>query len=215
MIAPKDRAPAEDRGANVARRTGGAIQTTDSSLFGNEPSFNAAILENIPRRMREQDCWVVYRRKAKDGQTPFGQPKTKKIPHRPRAPYQTFSTREDTPGSFEDALAALEAAKRSGRPFDGLGFVISRATGLVALDFDNVRDPNTGALTDAGRDLWDELIVPLGSYTEVSPSGEGFHVFVETDRPEAVEASTGEHLEVYPAGGAPRFITVTGEVCEL
>ncbi|PYG00747.1 putative DNA primase/helicase [Thioalkalivibrio sp. ALE21] len=215
MIAPKDRALAEDQGANVAG-AGGTASTTVISLFDDDPPDNAANLENIPRRMREQDCWVVYRREPKGNElTPFGQPKTKKIPYHPREPFHAFSTREDTPGSFEEALTALEAAKQSGRPFDGLGFVISCARNLVALDLDNVRDPGTGTLTETGQELWDDLVVPLGSYTEVSPSGEGFHVFVETDRPKAVRSSTGEHLEVYPAGGAPRFITVTGEVCAL
>jgi len=50
---------------------------------------------------------------------------------------------------------------------------------LMLVDFDDVRDPDTGAVTDEAAGLVDEL----DGYCEVSSSGTGLHVFVRAELP--------------------------------
>jgi hypothetical protein len=72
---------------------------------------------------------------------------------------------------------------------------------VAFVDFDDVRDPETGAITAEVADLLDRL----DSYTEVSRSDEGLHTYVRGSLPEGVgkfiEPLGGPgHIEVYDHG---------------
>jgi primase-polymerase (primpol)-like protein len=56
--------------------------------------------------------------------------------------------------------------------YDGVGFVLG--DGVVGIDLDDCRDPVTGEITPEAQ----EIVRRLHSYTEVSPSGTGLHIFV-------------------------------------
>lgn len=74
---------------------------------------------------------------------------------------------------------------------------------LMQVDFDDVRDPNTGIVSDEVAELVDRL----GGFCEVSQSGEGLHVFVRAELPGELGkfiadlADIGE-IELYDHGRA-------------
>jgi putative DNA primase/helicase len=91
----------------------------------------------------------------------------------------------------------------------GVGFVFAEDDPFAGIDLDHCRDSETGAVAP-----WAQKIVDaLDSYTEVSPSGTGLHIFVKATLPgrnnrkgpvEMYESRryftlTGNHLEGTPA----------------
>jgi hypothetical protein len=84
---------------------------------------------------------------------------------------------------------------------------------LMQVDFDDVRDPESGEVTD---EVW-EIVEELNSYTEVSSSGTGLHVFVFATLPGHLEKfladldSQGGGVEMYDHG---RFVGATWEHVE-
>lgn len=70
---------------------------------------------------------------------------------------------------------------------------------------DDCRDPESGAVDDVAADI----IERLDSYTEVSPSGTGFHVLIEGDLPDG--RNRRGSVECYETA---RFFTVTGDHVE-
>lgn len=74
---------------------------------------------------------------------------------------------------------------------------------LMQVDFDDVRDPDTGEVTDEVHDI----VETLGGYCEISQSGEGLHVFVRAELPGGLGkfiaplADKGE-IELYDHGRA-------------
>ena len=171
-------------------------------------------LENIPAPLREFDYWVLFKLKPKkDGKlTRAGRPKYDKVPLQPRPPHRTASTANPNHvGTFEEARRGL----MNGSGADGVGFVLSQASwmdaaaDLVGIDADGVIDPETGEVYPDKRVVM-EMIHTIGSYTEVSPSGEGFRVFCLCDRLPGEFNNHEMGVEVYRAGGSARFLTVTG-----
>jgi primase-polymerase (primpol)-like protein len=74
------------------------------------------------------------------------------------------------------------------------------------VDLDHVRDVASGAVKRWALDT----IACLHSYTEISPSGTGFHVFIRGRKPPGrcnIRFDSGEAFEIYDHA---RFLTVTG-----
>lgn len=105
--------------------------------------------------------------------------------------------------TFEAAVAVLEASPGA---YDGLGFEFNN-NGVVGVDLDHVRDPETGKVTPEAE----AIVELLNSYTEISPSGTGLHIYVRGTIPEDGRKDTKRGIEMYQAG---RFFTVTGNVYE-
>jgi primase-polymerase (primpol)-like protein len=96
--------------------------------------------------------------------------------------------------SYQDAKASKWG--------DGLGFVLN-GDGIVCIDLDHcVEDGKPNAEAQALLDSLPE------SYTEISPSGHGLHLwgFAKMDSGKRFTRN-GLNVEIYPAG---RFITMTG-----
>jgi hypothetical protein len=100
--------------------------------------------------------------------------------------------------TFEEATSA----KKNGE-YTGVGFVLTPP--FVGIDFDHVRDPSTGTIDP---EVMAELNL-LDSYSEVSPSGAGIHVFVTGTLP-GKRCRKGPR-EMYQEN---RFFTVTGSHLE-
>jgi putative DNA primase/helicase len=84
----------------------------------------------------------------------------------------------------------------------GVGFVFTEDDPYAGIDIDKCRDSETGEI-----DPWAWKIVDaLDSYTEVSPSGTGLHIFVKATLP-GPNNRKGP-LEMYESG---RYFTLTGE----
>ena len=107
------------------------------------------ILGNIPDELRRLPQWVCRRGK---------------VPYNPRTGSRAKAGKADTWVTFEEAVQAADR-------YDGIGFEFNN-NGLVGIDLDTVRDPITGWIDPLAL----EIIAQLDSYTEISPSGYGFHI---------------------------------------
>ncbi|WP_134672239.1 phage NrS-1 polymerase family protein [Halorussus marinus] len=147
----------------------------------------------LPEALREREQWVCWREEDRDG-------KPTKIPVTPGAGGFASSTESDTWSDFETALEYTETEHA-----DGIGFVFTDDDPIVGVDLDDCRDPKTGDVDDAARDIIDRL----DSYTEVSPSGTGYHVLIRGELPEG--RNRRGNIELYDTA---RFFTVTGDHVE-
>ncbi len=57
--------------------------------------------------------------------------------------------------------------------FDGFGVVLLPSAGVTFIDLDGVRDPDTGALAPWAV----RMVAKMDSWTELSVSGTGLHIF--------------------------------------
>ena len=126
--------------------------------------------------------------------------KATKVPITPGTGAFASSTDSETWCDFESVLEYVDIGGA-----DGVGFVFTEDDEVVGVDLDDCRDPETGDVDDAARDI----IERLDSYTEMSPSGMGFHVLVEGELPEG--RNRRGWVELYETA---RFFTVSGEHVE-
>ena len=146
-------------------------------------------LEHLPAVLCEREQWVNWRTEERDG-------KQTKVPVDPETGGFGSATDSGTWADVETAMAAVEDGTA-----DGVGFVFADEDPLVGVDLDDCRDPERGSVDEAAQDI----IERLDSYTEVSPSGTGFHVLVKGDLPEG--RNRRGSVECYDTA---RFFTVTG-----
>ena len=103
--------------------------------------------------------------------------------------------------------AAQEAADCGKK--EGVGFALTMESGITAIDLDNCIDPED----DLVEDWATNIVLMMDTYTEVSPSGKGFRLFVRGTIP-ADHLANGQQgrkkqdIEIY---GGLRYVTVTGE----
>lgn len=149
--------------------------------------------ETVPEALLGYEQWLCWRAEERDG-------KATKIPIDPATGEFASTTDPETWASFETAREQVQFGTE-----DGLGFVFTDDDPIVGIDLDECRDPETGTSKAWARDV----IETLDSYTEVSPSGTGFHVLVEGDLP------TGRNrkgdIELYETA---RFFTFTADHVE-
>ena len=158
--------------------------------------MSSRLVENqeiIPEEWREREQWVCWREEDRDG-------KPTKIPVTPGTGAFASSTDSETWASFETALEYAETEYA-----DGIGFVFTDDDPIVGVDLDDCRDPETDDVDDAALDI----IERLDSYTEVSPSGTGYHVLIKGELPEG--RNRRGSIELYDTA---RFFTVTGDHVE-
>jgi hypothetical protein len=108
----------------------------------------------------------------------------------------------DTWRTFGVAAAWCHITERLG--LVGLGFVFTEDDPYVFIDFDKVIDRATGLIKDPRVEGW---LRELDSYTEVSPSGVGLHVFLRGKKPPGGNKNKQASVEVYDRD---RFTTLTG-----
>jgi primase-polymerase (primpol)-like protein len=109
------------------------------------------------------------------------------------------TTDSETWAPFESARRYAESNKL------GLGFVFTETDSFVGIDLYACRVPATGSVSEWALDI----VERLDSYTEISPSGTGYHIIVEGDLPEG--GSRRGDVETYAYS---RYFTVTGEHVE-
>jgi primase-polymerase (primpol)-like protein len=150
-------------------------------------------VSECPETLREREQWVCWREETRDG-------KPTKVPVTPGTGGFASSTDPETWDAFETALEYTETEHA-----DGVGFVFTDDDPIVGVDLDDCRDPETGDVDDAAQDI----IKRLDSYTEVSPSGTGYHVLIRGELPEG--RNRRGSVELYDTA---RFFTVTGDHVE-
>ena len=103
------------------------------------------------------------------------------------------------PATWCDFDAAV--AQRHGH--DGIGIVIGPP--YVGIDLDKCRNPETGAIAPWAQ----RIIEEVNSYTKISPTGTGAHIWVKGELP--CNGGKKGQVEMYKAG---RYFTVTGQHLE-
>ncbi|ELZ68849.1 hypothetical protein C457_10576 [Haloferax prahovense DSM 18310] len=146
-------------------------------------------IDQLPPELREREQWVCWRSEMRDD-------KATKVPVNPTTGGFGSATDSVTWADLDTAVAAVESDDA-----DGIGFVFTDDDPFVGVDLDDCRDPETGTIDDDAQ----AIITQLDSYTEVSPSGTGFHILVAGELP-AGRNRRGS-VECY---GTARFFTVTG-----
>ena len=142
--------------------------------------------DNIPIELKEQNRWVLYRL--------YWDEKRGKYDKKPFNARTGGMAQSNNPNTWCDYKTALQVVDL----YDGLGFMLGE--GIFGVDIDGVE------LHEA---IVNEVITPLNSYAEISPSGKGIHVICLGSKP--VGACRKANFECYDKG---RFFTVTGNVIE-
>lgn len=148
-------------------------------------------LDAIPAELRNLPQWLAWREELRQDGT-----KTKP-PKNPHTGLPASPTNPNDWGTFEEAVAAVERHR-----LDGIGFALTSENGIVGIDLDKCRNPETGELTR----MAEQIVGLCASYTEISPSGCGLRIFVRGELPEDGRRQGG--FEIYKSA---RYLTVTGD----
>ncbi|WP_317175935.1 hypothetical protein [Halomontanus rarus] len=151
---------------------------------------NSIDTDGILEGLQEYEQWICWRITDRDG-------KATKVPIIPGTGEYASATDPETWRPFDEALEYLEDGDAA-----GIGFVFFEDDPFVGIDLDDCRDPETGSPSTDAR----EIIVELDSFTEISPSGTGYHVIVRGSLPG--DRSRRGSVEMYETA---RFFTVTGD----
>jgi hypothetical protein len=130
----------------------------------DKPNALSVQVAAIPDELKQLPRWIVWR-------YTWRKPKWTKPPVNARTGQNASVSDPETWSTFEQALHAYQHKK-----FDGLGFVLHLEDddehGIVAVDLDHCRDPQTGAVQAWAQ----EILEDFKSYSEASPSGCGFRI---------------------------------------
>lgn len=160
-------------------------------------------LDNLPEELRRSSRWVLWRLED------FEERKRCKIPKKPSDPARNASaTDPDTWGSLEQAeanLPKLTPAPQYAEEEVGVGVGLVIGPPYLGVDLDKCYDPQTGVVDDWALQLLRKL---PRTYTELSPSSRGFHLWYRCDEhPKLPDGIRTERVEVY---ARKRYLTVTG-----
>lgn len=146
--------------------------------------------ENIPAELKALPRWVCWKFEQRGG-------KMTKVPYTPTGG-RAKSNDPATWAAFDECRAAHERGR-----FDGIGFQLD-GSGIVGVDIDHARDA-AGNWNTAAADITERL----ASYAEISPSGEGVHIFIKAVKPGNKSKNAAAGVEMYDT---KRFFTVTGNL---
>jgi putative DNA primase/helicase len=150
--------------------------------------------QNIPGLLRAKPNWVVWGVVGEPLKAPFTPAALLRLSTVPAK-----SSVPETWGSFEAAAECVRRglARGIGYEFDG--------NGIYGVDLDHVISDDGAVKPEAQA-----IVEGLASYTEVSPSGRGLHIFVTTDNANITRhRKQGGFVEIYSNA---RYFTVTGNV---
>lgn len=156
------------------------------------PALVGVTPNNIPARLTSSKRWAVWVAVWSEKRQKYD-----KVPKHPASGYGISTMRPEKWCDYETALGALRNSA-----FAGVGYLMTGSDGLVGIDMDK-------CVVDGVVAPWAQAIVDqVGSYAEISPSGNGVRIFAEG----AIAFDWTNHgvgIEVY-AGHTARFLTVTG-----
>ena len=169
-------------------------------------------MDNIPPELRDLRQWVCYRPEP-DPKKPG---KLKKPPYRTNGVY----AKPNDPATWATFDEARRAVEEGGYGFTGVGFMLTAGDPYAVVDLDHVRNPETGSIHPGAA----AVVKALDSYTEVSCSGTGIHVFVRAEKPEGGNKKEGAFgpgtdFEAYDGRGmtpskSNRYIAMTGDILD-
>jgi primase-polymerase (primpol)-like protein len=138
--------------------------------------------------------WVCWRMEERNG-------KFTKIPVSPLTGSPASTTSSKTWGSFDEACSEVIQLRKTKTKLHGVGFVFTEGDHYVGVDLDKCISDD-GVLEDWAK----KIVKDMNSYTELSPSGKGLHIFIKADI--AGRGRRTGHLEVYSSA---RYFTYTGQ----
>lgn len=157
-------------------------------------------LHQIPEALKPWETvnrWVCFKTEPRKNGTGLTKP-----PYNPKTGRYGSVTDPKQWGTYAEAVAAVSRFN-----LDGIGIVLGN--GLYGIDLDNAIDEeNKQPRKEAA-----EILQTMATYTELSPSGSGFHIFAMGDftpqRKKTQLPGNIQHydIEMYSDG---RFLTVTG-----
>ncbi|MCI0460129.1 MAG: hypothetical protein L0Z62_24520 [Gemmataceae bacterium] len=188
--------------------------------------------DTVPDSLQQFRGWVLWRwewRTDKDGtrtrtKVPYGlcrlPPGTKQhtrhfrdretgeivftVRTKGRVTVQRAATNRPTSGM--SYASAAKIYQENPGVFSGVGLILTEDMGLVVIDLDDARDPDTGELADWAWPVVDKL----DTYSEVSPSGTGVKVYVWGKKPGrncGTKKGSPYHAEMY---SRLRWVALTG-----
>ena len=127
-----------------------------------------------------------------------------KIPINPHTGGMASTTEPGSWGSLDEAKFIHGV-----QGLAGVGFVFTPDDPFVGVDLDDAIDPITGAPYGWAHDIVQEL----ASYTEVSPSGSGLHIWIKGSLPRSGARRHDDEVKI-EAYQSARYFTVTGRPLE-
>ena len=148
------------------------------------------VLAQFPKELIALPQWVLWKLERRNG-------KTTKIPYQPNG-MKAGSTSSATWSDFQTVMGVF----LKNPDYSGVGFVFSSSDPYAGIDLDKCRDPVTGVV-----EPWAAAVLGrISTYTELSPSGTGFHMLGKGKLP--AKGRRKDRIEMYDSG---RYFTVTGE----
>ena len=152
--------------------------------------------DNIPDILKKQPQWVVWGIVGELPKAPFNPERLLKLKTGPAK-----SGAPSTWGTFETAERCVHQGLAQGIGYEFAG------QDIYGVDLDHIISEN-GTITPQAL----EIVEGLASYTEISPSGGGLHIFVTADNVNITRhRKQGGFVEIYTNA---RYFTVTGNVYE-
>lgn len=148
------------------------------------------IRANFPPELIALQQWVVWELEQR-GES------TTKVPYQANG-IKAGSTNSATWSDFEKITTAYLKSSS----FSGIGFVFTNEDPYVGIDLDKCRDPVSGVIEPWAVDV----LARIDTYTELSPSGTGFHLLGKGKLPHSGRKK--KQVEMYESG---RYFTVTGD----
>ena len=127
--------------------------------------------------------------------------KPRKVPYDPKTGRKASSTNPQSWATLAEALVAKDKYL-----FTGIGFVFTEAGGIVGVDIDHCRNED-GSFNETAQTILDKA----PSYTEISPSGSGLHIFFRGVMPGKGNKNSTSGVEMYASA---RYFTMTGNRLE-
>lgn len=186
----------------VAEDLSGVREAGMSLVVPTKPAYLSLKLDAIPAVLRAQP-WIGWKAQLDDDGTKWRkEPRQIAYPDRLAA-----NNRPDDWRGVDDVEEMLVLT--GDELFDGFGIVLTELAEIVFVDIDHCRDPLTGAIAP-----WVERIIRLlDSWTEISVSGTGIHVFargrVRKGLNDYLDGDPRQKVELYSSG---RFAYLTGHV---
>lgn len=159
--------------------------------------------ENIPTELKSLPQWLVWRRETRRNKK-TGEDKSTKVPYSITTGNPCDATLRGNHQAFDEVLSFLQ---KHSNTYDGLGFCLTKETGITGIDLDDAFESD-GRTKSWAAEMLD--ILPINTYVEISPSGNGLRAFLVgrlSPGRRRKRMPGGESVEVYDS---LRFLTVTG-----
>ena len=158
------------------------------------------MMNELIKKLQDIPHWVCWKKEEK------GDGSFTKVPYKPDT-YNHYASVTEPKGwkKYRDAAALADEGR-----YSGVGFVLDASIPYVCIDLDHCIDKESGELKEPAAAIVEMVKTSGGTYTEISPSGEGLHVWGCYEGA-LLGGKTGirkNGIEIYRD---KRFMTVTGE----